>query len=203
MCTAQTGRTHGCSDQRCKVKILLASLEPSTHGPFLPISDVRSDGGFRVDSGLVVLAWSFVAIDPNPTSAAPFGNVTHVSFLAYQSIRFSGKNGVSQGERSDMQRRDFIACRRLGSVLDFWAVYIGSVHLAREILGATRAISARSLSVCWRSVAMRLGKISLLASHGHHRAKTCRGHSGTRRCHRRRTPEKVHGERLIGRRRGS
>jgi hypothetical protein len=35
------------------------------NGPFLPISDVRSDGGFRVDSGLVVLTWSFVAIDPS------------------------------------------------------------------------------------------------------------------------------------------
>jgi hypothetical protein len=33
MSTAQTGRTHGCSDQRCKVKILLANPEPSTHGP--------------------------------------------------------------------------------------------------------------------------------------------------------------------------
>ena len=26
-------RTHGCSDQCCKVKILLANPEPSTHGP--------------------------------------------------------------------------------------------------------------------------------------------------------------------------
>src|ERR1700747_2471704 len=33
MSTAQTGRTHGCSDHRCKVKILLANPEPSTHGP--------------------------------------------------------------------------------------------------------------------------------------------------------------------------
>src|SRR5215472_16204708 len=33
MCTAQTGRTHGCSDQSCNVKILLANPEPSTHGP--------------------------------------------------------------------------------------------------------------------------------------------------------------------------
>jgi hypothetical protein len=34
MSTAQTGRTHGCSDQCCKVKIPLANPEPSTHGPF-------------------------------------------------------------------------------------------------------------------------------------------------------------------------
>jgi len=26
------GRTHGCTDQACDVKILLANLEPSTHG---------------------------------------------------------------------------------------------------------------------------------------------------------------------------
>jgi len=30
--TALTGRTHGCTDQACDVKILLANLEPSTHG---------------------------------------------------------------------------------------------------------------------------------------------------------------------------
>jgi hypothetical protein len=32
MLTAQTGRTHGCTDQTCNVKILLANSEPSTHG---------------------------------------------------------------------------------------------------------------------------------------------------------------------------
>ena len=31
--TAQTGRTPGCSDQCCDVKIFLANPEPSTHGP--------------------------------------------------------------------------------------------------------------------------------------------------------------------------
>src|SRR6476469_7271661 len=30
--TAPTGRTHGCTDQRRAVKILLANSEPSTHG---------------------------------------------------------------------------------------------------------------------------------------------------------------------------
>jgi hypothetical protein len=33
MSTAQEGRTHGCSDHCCKVKIPLANPEPSTHGP--------------------------------------------------------------------------------------------------------------------------------------------------------------------------
>src|SRR5271169_2068285 len=32
MSTASTGRTHGCTDQACYVKILLANSEPSTHG---------------------------------------------------------------------------------------------------------------------------------------------------------------------------
>jgi hypothetical protein len=36
-----TGRTHGCTDQACDVKILLANPEPSTHGPKLPIQNVR------------------------------------------------------------------------------------------------------------------------------------------------------------------
>src|SRR6516164_4147229 len=36
MGTARTGRTHGCSDQRCKVKILLANPEPMVWTPPLP-----------------------------------------------------------------------------------------------------------------------------------------------------------------------
>jgi hypothetical protein len=30
---ALKGRTHGCTDQACNVKILLANSEPSTHDP--------------------------------------------------------------------------------------------------------------------------------------------------------------------------
>jgi hypothetical protein len=41
MCTAQTGRTHGCTDQACDVKILLANPEPSTHGTEPPNPNVR------------------------------------------------------------------------------------------------------------------------------------------------------------------
>src|SRR6516225_2135435 len=36
MSTAQTGRTHGCSDHCCKVKILLANPEPMVWTPPLP-----------------------------------------------------------------------------------------------------------------------------------------------------------------------
>jgi hypothetical protein len=32
-------------------------------GPSLPNGDVRFDGEFQGDSGLIVLAWSFVEID--------------------------------------------------------------------------------------------------------------------------------------------
>jgi hypothetical protein len=32
MRTALTGRTHGCTDLPCYVKILLTNSEPSTHG---------------------------------------------------------------------------------------------------------------------------------------------------------------------------
>src|SRR6516225_4555223 len=53
MSTAQTGRTHGCSDQCCKVKILLANPEPSTHGPTqtLRCVPVMSAFGGRTDMG--------------------------------------------------------------------------------------------------------------------------------------------------------
>jgi hypothetical protein len=39
--SAQTGRTHGCTDQQRDVKIFLAKPEPSTHGT----SRTSQDGG--------------------------------------------------------------------------------------------------------------------------------------------------------------
>src|SRR5215469_18134789 len=36
-----TGRTHGCTDQQCDVKISLAHSEPSTHGTKRTWRDVR------------------------------------------------------------------------------------------------------------------------------------------------------------------
>src|SRR5258707_8722184 len=42
LCAAQTGRTHGCTDQPANVKKSLANSEPSTHGTELPIRGVRS-----------------------------------------------------------------------------------------------------------------------------------------------------------------
>jgi hypothetical protein len=44
--TALTGRTHGCSDQYCDLKILLANPEPSTHGPLQTISEAPANVGF-------------------------------------------------------------------------------------------------------------------------------------------------------------
>src|SRR5271167_2415053 len=41
MSTASTGRTHGCTDQACYVKILLANSEPSTHGTKRTSREVR------------------------------------------------------------------------------------------------------------------------------------------------------------------
>jgi len=47
MSAAQTGRTHGCSDQCCNVKILLANPEPSTHGTTRKSRDVRFRAAIR------------------------------------------------------------------------------------------------------------------------------------------------------------
>jgi hypothetical protein len=41
-----TGRTHGCTDQTCNVKILLANSEMSTHGGKADMSVVISDVRF-------------------------------------------------------------------------------------------------------------------------------------------------------------
>ena len=40
------GRTHGRSDQCCKVKILLANPEPSTHGPKRTLSRLQPTSAF-------------------------------------------------------------------------------------------------------------------------------------------------------------
>ena len=54
--TALTGRTHGCTDQRCDVKFGLANQEPSTHGtwrtfgvtwPLLPPKPIFPGPGFE------------------------------------------------------------------------------------------------------------------------------------------------------------
>jgi hypothetical protein len=49
------GRTHGSTDQACDVKILLANLEPSTHGPTRKSPYVRLRSAIRhvTDSGSV------------------------------------------------------------------------------------------------------------------------------------------------------
>jgi hypothetical protein len=39
--SASIGRTHGCSDQTCDVKKVLANAEPSTHGTRLKSSAVQ------------------------------------------------------------------------------------------------------------------------------------------------------------------
>ena len=70
MGTAHLGRTHGCTDHRCDVKIVLANSEPSTHG----MERIHVDGRLRAS----------VVPPPEPnTSAAPssscaFHDVTRV-----------------------------------------------------------------------------------------------------------------------------
>src|SRR5271169_6218466 len=53
MSTASTGRTHGCTDQACDVKILLANSEPSTHGTKRTSNDVQLTSAFggKADMG--------------------------------------------------------------------------------------------------------------------------------------------------------
>jgi hypothetical protein len=46
MRTALTGRTHGCTDQACEVRIPLANPEPSTHGTHGKCRCVRFDAAF-------------------------------------------------------------------------------------------------------------------------------------------------------------
>jgi hypothetical protein len=51
LCDPSIGRTHGCTDKQCDVKILLANSEPSTHGTELPDQNVRCPGEYRVQCG--------------------------------------------------------------------------------------------------------------------------------------------------------
>src|SRR6516164_7949106 len=55
--TAQTGRTHGCTDQPANVKKSLANSEPSTHGTKRTYRDVRylSAFGGKADRVLMTL----------------------------------------------------------------------------------------------------------------------------------------------------
>src|SRR5260370_34026343 len=53
MGTASTGRTHGCTDQACDVKISLANPEPSTHGTFRKCRLQRRTSAFGAKADLV------------------------------------------------------------------------------------------------------------------------------------------------------
>src|SRR5215813_11445533 len=64
MWTACKGRTHGCTDQACDVKILLANPEPSTHGPKRASRRVAINVRFVVSSGLLALTKSLSVSDP-------------------------------------------------------------------------------------------------------------------------------------------
>jgi hypothetical protein len=46
MRTALKGRTHGCTDQACDAKILLANPEPSTHGTLRQFAATQHFGRF-------------------------------------------------------------------------------------------------------------------------------------------------------------
>src|SRR5262245_38111505 len=62
--TALTGRTHGCTDQACDVKILLANPEPSTHGPKATFENVRYSAAVGATAYMptVVAAASFLGL---------------------------------------------------------------------------------------------------------------------------------------------
>ena len=63
-------RTHRCTDQACDVKILLANLEPSTHGPKRRFAsrERTSESGVKP----TCRHRSIDAIDPEPTWAGQF-----------------------------------------------------------------------------------------------------------------------------------
>src|SRR5262245_26699904 len=54
----------------CDRMRVFAAMHESGTGPSLPIGEVRFDGEFRRDSGLVVLTSSFVEIDPERSFSA-------------------------------------------------------------------------------------------------------------------------------------
>jgi hypothetical protein len=43
---------HGCTDQPCDVKILLANSEPSTHGPQRTFRDSGGESAFQGKAGI-------------------------------------------------------------------------------------------------------------------------------------------------------
>jgi transposase len=64
---------HGCSDQCCKVKILLANREPSTHGPSRHFACAQQSGRLQIKADIERQAGltGSVENDPEQTSGAP------------------------------------------------------------------------------------------------------------------------------------
>ena len=62
-----TGRTHGCTDQACDVKILLANREPSTHGTSRQFAATQYLGRFRGEADMNrLMSVSPVIVDAVP-----------------------------------------------------------------------------------------------------------------------------------------
>jgi hypothetical protein len=71
-----------------------APVHESAIGPGLPISQVCFDGGFRRDSRLVVLTWSFVEIDPRRTRLLAGNPRPRRSSIWYISGSFWGEQSI-------------------------------------------------------------------------------------------------------------
>jgi hypothetical protein len=93
MGTAQTGRTHGRSDHRCKVKILLANPEPSTHGPTRTSSDVCFCAALK---GIADIKRALIAASQSSYTVWLFGFMT----AANAALVAEGKSARNIGARS-------------------------------------------------------------------------------------------------------
>ena len=114
-----TGRTHGCTDQACDVKISLANPEPSTHGTKQTCRLHCAMSALRGQSGKQMLLLSFSGFDPSETSANISCCSSESGCNPYQSACSTGYDAVSRtfgGGHETAQVHD--ATRRCGCVAD-------------------------------------------------------------------------------------
>src|SRR6266404_5452775 len=138
MRTAPTGRTHGCTDQCCKRKKVLANWEPSTHGTKRTCRPRCATSAFRGKAENICSQGAFPVLTARCIQATPFGKIDEPAVCAIARSCLDPKNQpvaclvVQHGSGGAFGGDGIMNPRRFTTVAP---AFCGSLVLAGVIVG--------------------------------------------------------------------
>src|SRR6266404_4781319 len=138
MRTAPTGRTHGCTDQCCKRKKVLANWEPSTHGTKRTCRPRCATSAFRGKAENICSQGAFPVLTARCIQATPFGKIDEPAVCAIARSCLDPKNQpvaclvVQHGSGGAFGGDGIMNPRRFTTVAP---AFCGTVVLAGVIVG--------------------------------------------------------------------